>query len=460
MTQLLSLARPYAFDADTEAGRSHERYRRAGLTAAAAFAAKIVGLVAVFVTIPLTLKYLGAERFGLWTTISSVSLMLGFADLGVGNGVLNAVSDAYGRDDRKLGREAVSSGFFLLSLVSVALVAIFAVVYTFVPWARVYNATSTDAVREAGPATAVFFLVWALNIPLGVVQRVQFGYQRGFLNHAWQAAGSLFALGGAALAIASQAGLPWLVLALTGGPLLAVILNGVVEFGWIRPWLRPAWSHVTKAVGRRILSLGVWFFIVQLAMTLGYASDYFVVAQLLGSSEVTQYAVPARLFAFIGLLVATFVTPLWPAYGEASARGDIAWVKRALARSLVVAFVLTAAPALVLVAVGRPLTHLWVGGAVNPSYGLLAGLAAWTLIGGLGATIAIFFNGVSVLRFQAVTTVVMSVVALALKILFVRRWGVAGVPWAMVISYTVFVGIPTVAYIPRLLRRLDGIVRS
>jgi len=57
------------------------------------------------VTVPLTLNYLGSEHYGLWMTISSVSVMLGFADLGIGNGVLNAVADAYGRDDYRLGGE-------------------------------------------------------------------------------------------------------------------------------------------------------------------------------------------------------------------------------------------------------------------------------------------------------------------------------------------------------------------
>jgi len=171
----------------------------------------------MLVVVPLTLGYLGSERYGLWMTISSVSLMLAFADFGIGNGVLNVTADAYGSDNRKLGREAASSGFFLLSLIAVVLIAVFAVSYTFLPWPRIFNVTSADAVREAGPATAVFVLVWALNLPLDVVQRIQLGYQRGFINYAWQAAGSCLALIGAVAAIKTSAGLPWLVLALTGG---------------------------------------------------------------------------------------------------------------------------------------------------------------------------------------------------------------------------------------------------
>lgn len=455
--ELLSLIRLRSFDRSTEGGRSRERYRRAGFTAAAALAAKLVSMGVVIVTVPLTLNYLGSERYGMWMTISSVSLLLVFADLGIGNGVLNAIADAHGRDDRELGREAVSSGFFLLSLITVALVVIFAAVYTFVPWAGLYNVTSADAMSEAGPATAVFLIVWVLNIPLGVVQRVQLGYQKGFVHYAWQAAGSLFTLAGAVLAIVTEAGLPWLVLALTGGPLLAVALNGAVEFGWVRPWLRPAWSHVTREVAHRILRLGVWFFIIQLAATLGYATDYFVIAQVLGSSEVTQYAVPAQLFAYVGALVAMIIAPLWPAYGEAMARGDILWVKRTLVRTLVLTLVLVLAPVAVLVAFGRPLIHLWVGETVDPSYWLLAGLGTWALLSGLGSAVAVFLNGASVLRFQAVCATLMSVTALVLKIVFARRWGVAAVPWGLVIAYTLFVAVPLAVYIPRLLRRLGSV---
>lgn len=399
---------------------------------------------------------MGSDRYGMWLTISTISVMLMFADLGIGNGVLNAVSEAHGRDDRKMAREAVSSGLFLLSLVGVLLVVVFAIANTFVPWARVYNVTSAEAMQEAGPATMVFIIVWALNIPLGVVQREQLGYQRGFVAYAWQAAGSLLALGGAVLAIELEASLPWLVLAFTGGPLVAVFLNSLVEFGFARPWLRPARHFVRWAVASRILHLGALFFVIQLAMTFSYASDNIVIAQVLGSAQVPEYAVPARLFAFVGVLVAMLIGPFWPAYGEALSRGDLPWVKRTLARTLIVTLVLTATAALVLVAFGPQVIDLWVGDSVNPSTSLLAGLAVWALLSGLGATVAIFLNGANILRFQAVCAVLMAVSALALKIVFAQAWGVEGVPWALAVSYTVFVVVPMVVYIPLLLRRLGS----
>ena len=301
---------------------------------------------------------------------------------------------------------------------------------------------------------AVFIVVWAVNIPLDVVQRVQIGYQKGFVNYLWQGLGSVFTLAGALIAIKLQAGLPWLVLALTGGPLLGVALNGVVEFGWVRPWLRPAWSCVRRAVAGRIMRLGAMFFLLQLAMTVGYATDNIVIAQVLGSAQVTQYAVPARLFAFITMLVSMLMAPLWPAYGEALARGDAAWAARTLRRSLILTAFLAGAPSVVLVVFGSQILHLWVGNSVNAGTWLLLGLCFWTLLSCLGATAAFFLNGSGRLRFQVACALVMAPTALVLKILFAHWWGVAGVAWATVIPYTLFVVIPTAVYLPRLLKRM------
>ena len=456
IARLLSVVRLSAFDTSTEQGRSHERYRRAGFTSVVAFSAKAVGIATVLVTVPLSLNYLGAQSYGLWLTLSSVALLLGFTDLGIGNGVLNAVSEAHGRDDRTLAREAVSSGFFMLCLVGIAIVTVFAVVYPFIPWARVYNVTSADAVSEAGPTTAVFVLVWALSIPVGVVERVQLGYQRGYVSYAWQASGNVFALAGAVLAVATHASTPWLVLALAGGPLLAVFLNGLVEFGWMRPWLRPAWGHVSRAVVSRIFHLGVLFFVLQLTFVSTYFSDNLIVAQVLGAEEVTQYAVPAKLFGFIGTVVAMLVWSLWPAYGEAMTRGDILWVRRTVVRTVVLTLVFTTGPALILVVVGRALIQLWVGDTVDPSVWLLAGLAAWAVVGAVGGAVSIFLNGASILRFQVVCGTAMFILALPLKIVFARAWGVAGLPWAAVLAYSVCVGIPMIIYVPGLFRRLSS----
>ena len=44
---------------------------------------------------------------------------------------------------------------------------------------------------------------------------------------------------------------------------------------------------------------------------------------------------PAQMFGLISTVLAMALSPLWPAYGEAIARGDHDWVKQTLYRSII-----------------------------------------------------------------------------------------------------------------------------
>ena len=114
-----------AMSSSDPAHRSAARHRRAAVTGITSGISRAVRIGVTLITIPLTLHYLGNERFGLWMTISSVLAMAGFADFGVGNGVLNTVSTAYGKDDWDGIRQAISSGIAVLTLIGAAILIIF-----------------------------------------------------------------------------------------------------------------------------------------------------------------------------------------------------------------------------------------------------------------------------------------------------------------------------------------------
>lgn len=202
------------FDTSTADGRSKERYRRIAPGTLGTILARSIQVLTAVISVALTVKYLGAERYGLWATISSVLALLAFADLGLGNGLVNVIAEAHGRDDQNAIRKAVSTATFMLAGIAVLLLLAFALVYPHVPWPRFFNVTSDLASRESGSAMAVFFVCFAINLPLGVVQRVQMGFQETGTTALWQSAGYLLSLGGVVLAVYLRAGLPWLVLAM------------------------------------------------------------------------------------------------------------------------------------------------------------------------------------------------------------------------------------------------------
>lgn len=450
----LSLVRLRPFDCATPEGRSKERHRRVILSGIALTGAKAVNVLTMLIIVPLVLRYLGEVRNGVWITISALVNMLTFADLGIGNGLLNAMSEAHGRDDKAAAARYASSAFFLLAGIGAGLLLLFAAVYPFVPWATLFKAPpGTLAAAECGPAVAALMVCFAANMPLGVVQRIQAAHQEGFISGLWQAAGSFLSLAGLLVVIYFKGSLYWLMAASAGGPVIAAALNGI-ENVWRKPWVSPKIALVTRPAVRRIFQSGLLFLIVQVATIAAYQTDTLVITQVLGPAQVTQFGVPSRLFWLIPMVLFMFNGPLWPVYGEAIARGDVAWVKRTLRKATVVSMALALPPTLILSGFGKQIIGLWTQGEVTPSWSLLIAFGVWAISNSLIGTISMFFNGANVMVFQAVTCSLMAIANVTLSILLARAWGIVGVLYGTIISQTLFILIPGLWFIPRLLARL------
>ena len=451
---LKGLLRLKPFDTSKDEGRSQERYRRAALTTLASVMARAVTVFTSLLTVRLTIRYLGTERYGLWMSVTSVVAFLTFADLGIGNGLLNAISEARGRDDVDAVHRYVSSAFFVLLGIATLFLGGFACVYPFIPWPRVFNVSSPMAVHEAGPAVIVFLVCFLANIPLDVVQRVQTGHQEGYTTNFWMIVGNLTGLGCLLLVMHRNGGLPWLILAILGGQILGVLGNWVQEFGFSRPELLPKWALWDTGAARKILNTGIMFFLLQICGAFTLPLDLIIITQVLGPDAVTQYAVPVRLFLLVATVANMFVLPLWPAYGEAFSRGDVKWVKTTLYHSLGYS-VLVFGPVIFGLAVfGKLIVRIWVGSQVHPSWMLLSGMAVYAVSLIFYNPISTFLSGINKMKFQVVVGLVQALTAAALKVIMAKAFGLPGVIWASVIMTFTGAGV-VFLYVRGLLARMD-----
>jgi len=457
--QMLAVLRLKPFDTSTAEGRSAERYRRIAWSTAIGVAGRLVGVAVTLVTIPLLLSHLGRERFGLWLTLTSIIAMLGPLDLGIGNGLTTLISTAHGQDDRGEIKVLVSTGIALSAGIAALLCLLIVIAYPIVPWAALANVGSSTAVAEAGPAAAVLAGCFALAIPLGLVSRIHQGFQEGYIASAWALVGNILALGLLVVALMSGAGLPVLVLAIGGGPLVAATLNGGILFVRQRPWLRPTLARVKRQRARILLGTGTLFVVLQLSLVVGYQSDNLVIAQILGGQVVPEYAVPMKLFMIAPTLLSFALAPLWPAYGEALARHDGSWVARTLRRSILLAFAINVPVAVLLLVLGPAILSWWVGDSISPSLILLLWLAAWAILNGLNGPLSMLLVGSNAIRFAAATSVFMAVANIAISIVLVGRLGVVGAIIGSVTAQVLFILIPWGVYARRLLSdraRLPG----
>jgi len=435
--------------AEPETLRARERHWRIVMTAGTSALAKAASVATILISVPLTLHYLGGERYGVWATISSFSLMLAFADLGIGNGLLTAVARGSGANDVAKIRGYISSAAFVLSAIGVAIALAGLVLAPFFDWTRLFNVYGGVAQREVRPAMQVFLVCFGMSLPATLVQRVQMGLQRGFVSNLWQCAASFLTMGSVVVAAWVSAPLPWLVAAFLVPPLAIGLLNSLVFFRYLMPSVAPAMHCISRPLIAEVMRTGGMFFVLQIALAAAFFSDSLLISRALGAASVTEYSIADRLFSLVSQLISLAVLPLWPALGEALARNDWPWAWRTLVIGTIGAFAASLLISLLLL-LGSPfIIHHWVGDGFNVPFALLLGFAVWRVVEATAGAPSMYLNALQAVRFQVVCAILMATCALILKLVLIRPLGIAALPWITVCSYVIFSGLPTFVFLRR-----------
>ena len=417
--------------------RSVSRYRKLFFGGSAAVISKSISALTTLISIPLTVHYLGDERFGMWMTVSALVTLAGFADFGIGNGLVSTISHRDGKGDTDGIARFVSSAFFALTGIAVLILAIFSVTYFFVPWPRVFSVTSQLASQEAGPTTAIFIACFCASLPLAVAQRVQMALQESWLSNIWISIGNILGMAGVVTAIVMQEGLPYLALGMYGGPVLAGIGCGIMEFMIRRPQFRPRLRLWSSQVLPSLFRTGSIFFLLQILTVIGLGGiDNILVSSMAGAAAVAPFAVMLK-YAQTVLIGTVFLQPLWPAVGEAMGRKEYDWAWRALKHASRWTLVLGGCVGLVTALFGGTIIHAWTG--ITPPDGLKYGFAVCIVVLSYIGVVATFLNNEILVQKQFGILFFATALSLILKVAGLHYWGISAMPWATAIAFgTIF----------------------
>jgi O-antigen/teichoic acid export membrane protein len=422
------------------------RYQKIFLSAFSAGFAKILSIAFILITTPLLLSYLGPERFGLWMAISSTVAMLAFADMGIGSGLMNAVSAAYGQEDYEGIREVIGMGICLLGIIAISILIIFFTIYPFVEWAALFNVNLPLAISEVGPAITISVVFFALSIPASLIFKILMGLQMGGVANLWISVGSIFSLLGVLIVFNLKLGLPSLAVAFSAPPVIVGIFANIYIINK-KKFLLPVFAGFKKRQIGKLSKVSGLFFVLQISGLIAFQSDNLVIAHYLGANEVGVYAVTLKLFSIPAILVSFYLNAIWPAYTEANSRGDKEWVLIAFYRALRFSAIIIIPMSSIILIFGKWLIEKWVGPSIEPSWSLLIGLYIWSILTIFGGNFAALLNGLNVLKFQMIVSISMAIVNLILSIFLVKLVGISGVVWGSVFSLVLINYIPTAIYL-------------
>jgi O-antigen/teichoic acid export membrane protein len=454
MSALLPSAVHYvrlAFGKGQAVGDAQRRYVRIIRGIFTGLAGRAVAVIVSFISVPLTVRYLGAERYGAWVTISAFMAWVALADLGLSNSLTNAVSEGYAKGHRNLMQDYIAAAFWSLAGVALLLGLIFFSVWGSLSWDQIFNVQTAQARAEVGPAVAIAFALFILNLPFSIISRIYGAHQEVAAANGWAAAGNILGLAALVAVTQFKGGLVSLVIAVSGTVLLVNVISAVWVFGCSKPWLFPRLVRVTWPAVRKLSSLGGMFFVVQVAALVLFQTDNLIIAHYLGAAAVTPYSVTWRLFTYTSLFQILASPSFWPAYAEALSRGDRSWVRRSFRLNFRITVVSTAALALPLVLFGSWFIDKWAGRAAVPPYALLPWMGIWSVIYAAMSTQSCLLASAGRLKAQMIYSILAAAVNLLLSITLVQRIGLTGVIMGTVGAFLICVVVPQSLEVKRIM---------
>ncbi len=354
---------------------------------------KLIGVMVGFLSVPLTISYLGPERYGAWITIGSLLAWLQLTDFGLGNGLNSAVATAVGQDRPDLIRTHISNALLLLSAAAIISGLIIIAAWPWLNWSKLFGLHSSDAIGEIGLAMCASLSIFLLQFPLSLPGRIYMAIQKGRVANYWGIVGNLLSLGSLLLVTHTKGGLLSLVLAISGVWLLVNLASAIWLFGVYRPDLAPRVSDIRISAIKALGSMGATFFLIQIMALVTFQTDTLVISHYLGADDVPAYSLTYNLFSYTTLPQSIMFSYLWVAYSEAIARQDISWVRRTFRMSLAGGLLFTGISALAFTLIARPFIVWWSAGHILPPASLVHWTAAWSIINAFTGPIACLLAG-------------------------------------------------------------------
>lgn len=423
---------------------------------ATSLAARAVGIICQLLQVPLVITTLGSEAFGLWVTMTSFISLLQFADLGLGIGVQNRLTEKLTQGEFDGARTLFNSVFVFLTAIGLSLGAVLTFVMLQLDLPALFQLHDPATIRDAPAAALGLGWVFCVGFPLGLAQRLAFARQEGWMFNLTQAAGSVGTLAVVAWGTHAQWNLGLLVVAAQGTLLLPTAVLLVVQLLQLR-WHNRPFSAVSFGSVRELLGVGAFFSVQQIVSTVMFSLPQVIIAASLGAAAVTPYNLVQRLFNLFAIAQNAFLLPLWPAYAEARIRGEFDWMRQALRRSFQATAFACIAPMLMCACFAPRIIGLWVGdGVVPPGYLLVWLLCLLNALTFLQQPCLYLLVAVSEVKSCAYYSVIGAVTGTLLMLILVRLYAVPGVVVGLLLGYLPFNFIVNLMEARRYLRTAGG----
>lgn len=390
------------------------------------FFVKSFGILTSLLLVPITIKFLNSTEYGIWLTLNSILLWINTFDIGLGNGLRNKLAESLAERNFLKAKQYVSTAYGVIFAIVCVLFCSFQIANLYIDWYRILN-VSPVLVPNLKSIISLSFGLFCLTFVLKLVGNILLAMQKSAFENLLIMLGQVLSLIIIfILSLSSSGTLFQVALIYSICPAIVYALSYPFVFRNEYREILPSIKFFKKDYIKVIMSLGVQFFVLQIAALIIFSTSNLIISNMFGPEMVTKYNVAFRYFNVVPLLFTIILTPMWSATTDAFIKGDFAWISRSI-RKINILILITFFTLVLMTVLSNRVYSLWVGNDIKIPIQLSISIAFYIFILVASLSYSSFLNGFGKLRVQMINIVICSVFFLPITFYFGKELGIYGI---------------------------------
>lgn len=301
---------------------------------------KFLALLVSLMTTTAYMKYFNNDNvLGVWFTILSIITWILTFDLGIGNGLRNNLVSEIELGNKEKIKKYICTSYYYVAKIAVFAFLIGIIIIFITDFNKILN---IDSLYIDGSTLKIVFAICFVSIivefVLKLVQSILNAYQKNAIANALSLLTSVIILIFVSIVKPYSATDGIIILSIIyffalNLPLLTctiIVLKKI--FGCNLSLISLFFDNkfVDKKLIKKIMNLGILFFIIQLSLVVINSTDSFFISNIFGSIVVVNYQIYYKLYSIFIMGSAVIAAPIWSMITKSYVQKDFKWIKKSI----------------------------------------------------------------------------------------------------------------------------------
>ena len=337
------------------------RDRSIRLAVITSLVSKLGTIVLRLVSIPIAIRLLGIDQFGVYTAITMAVGLIDMMQIGIGPALTRELSRALAKGDREREKTIFATSILLSSGITLILFFVAATLLYRIPIPELFGAEFESVSGVMYRAAWLGLIIITIEMLCVTFEMARDGYLETRFSNAWGAAGNIAGATTLLIGIWFFPTIEFLLLAVNGSIALAKLGN-TIHLLIQRPYLIPRFSLFRTKLVPPLAKDSIRFSVTYiLAAAVEYNVMAFLIGRHIGPEAVGVYNVMITIHFSLAGIVGMITRPYWPAMMDAVEREDLPWIVRSSKRLLKAGLGFGVICGIGLIVAGTFTLELWIG---------------------------------------------------------------------------------------------------